>query len=102
MTEVFERLVTAGIQLLPGTGITTHFVFERDGFVSLVERRAEEFGSVGAPGLLTDHGIALLVWRGTEAWFVRKGFEARATEEQVAQMRSFASDLEQALRPATG
>ena len=98
MTPRLERLAAAGIQLIPLEGITTHFVFERDGFVSLVERRGGDgFGNIGAPGLLTEHGFAALIWRGGEGWFVARGFEQQATEDQIQKLRAFSRDLEQAL-----
>jgi len=59
----FERLAAAEIQLLPVPEVTTHFVFEREGCVVLVERRGEGFGSIGSPGLLTAGGFAALVTR---------------------------------------
>jgi len=94
----FERLVAAGIQLLPASGITTHFVFERDGFVALVERKGEAFGNIGSAGILTEKGFATLMQRGENYFFVAKGFDQPATPEQVTKLRSFQSDLEQALR----
>jgi hypothetical protein len=98
VTEKFERLVAAGIQLLPLTGIATHFVFERDGFAALVERQDEAFGQIGGAGLLCEKGLAVLVWRGNEPYFVAKGFEQLAVPEQVDALRRFSADLEQALR----
>jgi hypothetical protein len=97
MEAVLQRLADANINLLPTTQITTHFVFERDGFVSLVERKPEGFGRVGAPGLLTEKGFAALVWRAESAFFVGKGTEQPASTEQVELIRKFAADLEQAL-----
>ena len=98
MEAVLQRLVDANIQLLPTTQITTHFVFERDGFVSLVERRPDGFGRVGAPGLLSEKGFAALVWRGESAFFVGKGTEEAASAEQVELIRKFAADLEKAIQ----
>ena len=99
MIDKLEKLAAAGIQLIPASELTTHFVFERDGFVSLVERtRDNRFGSIGAPGILTDRGLAVLLWRGEEAWFVRKGLEQRASEEQVQKLRAFSKDLSEALQ----
>ena len=97
MQAVFERLVEANINLLPPTQITTHFVFERDGFVSLVERRPEGFGRAGSPGLLTGNGFAALIWRGESAFFVGKGVDQPASAEQVELIRKFGKDLEDAL-----
>ncbi len=97
MEAVLQRLVDANIQLLPTTQITTHFVFERDGFVSLVERKPDGFGRVGTPGLLTEKGFSALLWRGENAFFVGKGTEQPATPEQVELIRKFTADLELAL-----
>ena len=102
MVEILERLVAAGIELIPAVEIGTHFLFQRDGFVALVERRGEGFGGVGSPGLLlTDHGgMAPMVWRGQQAWFVgRGGFEREATAEEVLKLRAFAEDLKAAIGP---
>ncbi len=94
-----ERLAERGINLLPAVEITSHFIFERDGFVALVERKEDGFGNIGAPGLLVDEGgFAALVWRGDEPWFVARGHEQRATGEQVAAIRKFAHDLDWALK----
>ncbi len=97
MTEIFEKLVAAGIQILPLAEIATHFVFERDGFIALVERRGDGFGKAGAPGLLMEKGMAQLVWRGERAVFVAKGWERVADAEEIAALRAFGSDLEKIL-----
>ena len=98
MTEIFERLVAASIELLPAVEITTHFIFTRDGFVSLVERRADGFGGIGSAGLLIDQGYAPLVWRGDKAYFVAKGFEQSATPADIEKLKSFSADLKAALQ----
>ena len=97
MTAKLERLVEAGIQLVPAEGVSTHFVFLRGEFVALVERKGDGFGGIGAPGLLTGHGIAMLVWRGGKAYFVTKGHEQEAGADQVEALRSFSADLSYAL-----
>ncbi len=94
-----EKLAAAGIQIVPAEA-ASYFILERDGFIAFVERREDSFGNIGAPGLLTDHGYAALIWRGDEAFFVAKGFEQPASPEQVQKIRAFASDLESALRAA--
>jgi hypothetical protein len=97
-TETVERLAAAGIQLLPTSEIATHYVFERGGFVAMVERLGDGFGTVGSPGLLTERGFAALVWRQGKPWFVAKGHEYPAKDEQVEEVRRLAADLEAALR----
>ncbi len=73
--------------------ISTHFVFERGGFVALVERRETGFGNLGAPGILTERGMAHLVWRGESGHFVTRGWERPAEAEEIAALRVFAEDL---------
>ncbi|MBI1897334.1 MAG: hypothetical protein HYZ57_01600 [Acidobacteria bacterium] len=98
LASALERLAASGIQLLPAFEIASHWVFERGGFVALVERRGENLGSAGSAGLLTEKGMAALIWRGGRAFFVAKGYEQAATDEQVQELRRFQSDLEAALR----
>lgn len=93
-----ERLAAAGVSLLP-VSLLSHFVFERGGFVALVERTVDGFGAIGAPGLLIESGYAALIWRGEEPWFIAQGFERRATTDEVDAARRFAKDVESALRP---
>jgi hypothetical protein len=97
MTEKFQKLVDANIELLPLPEITTHFVFHRDGFAALVDRVRDTFGRVGAAGLLTQKGIAPLQWRGEQAFFVLKDFEQPAAAHEVEQLRDFQRDLEAAV-----
>jgi hypothetical protein len=97
VTEIFEKLVAAGIQIIPAE-IASHFILERDGFVAFVERRENGFGNIGAAGLMTERGFGALIWRGDEAFFIGKGFEQAALPEQVQLIRTFATDLANALR----
>lgn len=97
MVEIFERLVAAGIELVPAVEITTHFIFTRDGFVSLVERRGDGFGGIGSAGLLVDQGYAPLVRRGDQAVFVARGFEQPATPEDIEKLQRFSADLKASL-----
>lgn len=90
------RLAAAGINLIPAD-LEKHFILERDGFLALVERSPGGFGSIGTAGLLTEKGLAPLVWRGDESWFVARGFEQPASSEQVETLRAFQRDLQEAL-----
>ncbi len=96
MIAVLEKLAAAGIQILLAE-MTTHFVLERSGYAALVERKDDGFGGVGAPGLLTDRGLAVLVWRGGEPFFVSKGYDQAAEAGQVSELRAFMDDLKRAL-----
>ena len=97
MTEKFQKLADANIQLLALPEISTHFVFERDGFIALVERVKDSFGRIGSAGLLCDTGMAPLLWRNGSAFFVAKGFEQAASESDIERLRLFQRDLEAAL-----
>lgn len=94
---ILDILAGAGIHLLP-IDLDRHFLFEREGFVALVERRANALGNVGAAGLLTETGLAPLVWRDAVPAFAGKGGDRPATPEQVDALRRFQSDLESAIR----
>jgi hypothetical protein len=98
IARALERVAAAGIQLLPA-GLTSHSVFERNGFICLVERVGDGFGHIGAPGLMTERGFATLVWRGDDGWFVGKGIEQPAEAGQVEGIRAFAADLQATLHP---
>ena len=97
MIDKLERLAAAGIHLLPAVEMTTHYCFERDGFVALVERSGEGFGGVGSAGILTGSGFAALVQRGERFYFVAKNFEQEAAPERVEALRRFSADLKSAL-----
>jgi hypothetical protein len=93
--EIADRLSDLKIQMLvEGEG---HYVFARDACVALVGRTAAGFGSIGSTGLMTDTGLAYLVWREGEARLSGKGSEAAAAPEQVEAIRRFSEDLRTAL-----
>jgi hypothetical protein len=96
VSDRIEKLAAAGIQII-SAGVTSHFILERDGFVAFVERKGDEFGNVGAPGLMTEKGFAALVWRGGRAFFIARGLEVVATDAQVEGIRLFSRDLEAVL-----
>ena len=97
MREILERLAATGIQILPAVEIATHYVFERDGFVALVERTPDGFGGIGSAGILTGSGFAALILRGDRSYFVAKNFEQEATLDQVSSLKRFSLDLKSAL-----
>ena len=98
LEERLARLAEAGIQLLPLPDIGQYFVFERDGFIALVERAADgDFGQAGPAGLLTERGFAALVWKAGKAFFIAKGFEEEASSERLLLLRRFSDDLARAL-----
>ncbi len=53
--------------------------------------------SQGATGMMTEQGLAYLVWRDGLPMLASKGAEVRATPEQVEEIRKFTEDLKTAL-----
>lgn len=51
----------------------------------------------GATGLMTEQGLAYLVWRDGVPLLVSKGVEAAATPAEVEEIRRFTEDLGTAL-----
>jgi hypothetical protein len=46
---------------------------------------------------MTASGLASVIWRGEEAFFVGRGFEHAAPAEALAELRTFEADLRRAL-----
>ncbi len=95
------RLGAAGFQVISAVRLPRHALIARERFAALVEKNAAGYGRAGSTGLLTEHGFATLIWRGSQAYFVARGFERSATPEEVGLLRAFASDLEAALTSGT-
>jgi hypothetical protein len=62
-----------------------------------VERTEAGFGSIGSTGVMTEAGLAYLVWREGRAVLLGKGSEALAEPAQVEAIRRFSEDLKTAL-----
>ncbi len=54
-------------------------------------------GTQGSTGLITESGLAYLVWQDGVAMLSSKGSEVPATPEQVEEIRKFTEDLKSAL-----
>ena len=57
----------------------------------------EDGGHAVAAGCVMGGGVAQLVWRGEQAVFVDKGWEAPASEAEIQSVRAFAADLAKCL-----
>lgn len=88
-------LGSTGIQLLSET--PAYSVFARDNLIALVERTPQGYGSIGGTGIMTEQGLAYLIWRNGQAFLAGKGFELPASDDQVALVRRFSEDLKAAL-----
>jgi hypothetical protein len=92
---VAERLANRNIQV--AAEATGHYLFVRENFIALVERKADGFGSIGSTGIMTETGLAYLIWREDRPLLVGKGTETIAEPSQVDAIRQFSEDLKAAL-----
>jgi len=93
--EITDRLAGLNIQILAEA--EKHFLFAREMCVALVERTEAGFGSIGSTGVMTESGLAYLVWRGDRATLVSKSGEQPADPQQVEAVRRFSIDLKSGL-----
>ncbi len=93
--EIAERLTHRKIQLLAEAA--RHYLFGRDACIALVERTNAGFGSIGSTGMMTDNGLAYLVWREKRAFLVGKGRETPAGPAELEAIERFSQDLKAAL-----
>jgi hypothetical protein len=97
-----EQLAELGIGLIPAAGVSSHFLFERGGYVVVVERRESGFGRVGSPGKLVEgHGFAALVRSGSGEWFVAKDGRWPASPEEAEGARQLFTQLKAILESQT-
>jgi hypothetical protein len=87
-----ESLAASGIQLVAET--TSHYLFTRDNCIALVERSV---GTIGSTGIMTEQGLAYLIWRDGQAFLKSKSAEIPATGEQLTAIRQFSQELARAL-----
>ena len=70
-------------------------IYARDNCIAAVG--GGESGNQGSTGMMTDQGLAYLVWRDGQPYLAAKGNETPATPEQVEAIRKFSQDLNDAL-----
>jgi hypothetical protein len=94
--EIEARLEGFGIGLAAESPAVSIFV--RDGCMAMVGRTADGGLSLGSTGMMTDNGLAYLVWREGHARLAAKGGDVAAGPDQVEAMRKFSEDLKAALQ----
>jgi hypothetical protein len=99
LEKQLERMTAAGIQMI-SVEDPRHFMLERDGFLLLVQRKETGFGNIGAAGLVTEKGLAVLTWQDGEGFFVAKGLRQKASSGQVEALRRFEHDVHLAIEAA--
>ena len=72
-------------------------IYTRENCIAAVGNAAQGQGSTG---MMTENGLAYLVWHEGQAYLSAKGVEVPATPEQVEAIRTFSEDLKEALKSA--
>ena len=74
-------------------------IYMRDNCIAAVGgiHRGGPRGNQGSTGMMTEQGLAYLVWRGGRPYLAAKGGETPASPEQVEIIRRFSEDLKTAL-----
>ena len=93
--EVAARLQRFGIGLVTASPAVSIFI--RDACVAMAGSGAGGNLSLGSTGMLTENGLAYLVWREGRPLLAAKGSEVAALPEQVEAIRRFSQDLKAAL-----
>jgi hypothetical protein len=91
--EILARLSASGIE----AGGEGEFITLSRGLCVAVAHRTGNGWSVGSSGMVTERGLAYLVWKEGRAVLVLKGAEADASPEQIAELRKFSEDWKAAL-----
>jgi hypothetical protein len=84
-----SRLDDFGIHLMAESPAGSIYV--RENCIAVVA------GTQGSTGIMTEQGLAYLVWREGRPLLASKGGETPATPEQVEAIRKFSEDLKAAL-----
>ena len=88
-----SRLDDLNIRLMVQGAVVSIYV--RENCIAAVG--GNESGNQGSTGLMTEQGLAYLVWREGQPYLAMKGGETPATPEQVETIRKFSQDLNDAL-----
>jgi hypothetical protein len=93
--ELEARLHSFGIGLVSESPAVSIFV--RDICVAMAGRGPGGVLSLGSTGMMTENGLAYLVWREGRPRLAAKGSDVAAAPEQVEAIRRFSEDLRRAL-----
>ncbi len=95
--EIATRLADLNIQL--AAQARDYCLFVRGNCLALAQTAGEIFTSIGASGIMTENGIAYLVWREGRAVLAAHGDHERpATPEELETVRRFSEDLKLTLK----
>jgi hypothetical protein len=90
-SEIARRLHATGVDVAAETA--THHLLVRGNCLALIEKKSL---SIGSSGMMTEHGLAFLVWHDSRPVLAAKGVETDASPEQVAELQRFSRDVKSA------
>ena len=73
-------------------------MYSRDNCLAMVHFTQAGDSSIGSSGIMTEQGVAYLMWRDGAPVLVGKGMDVPATAEQVETLRAFSEDLKALIR----
>jgi hypothetical protein len=92
---IAARLAGCDIQL--AAEAKDYCIFVRGNCMALAHSAEGAFTSLGSSGMLTESGLAYLVWNGGQPMLSSHGNQVAANAEQVEAFRKFSEDLKLAL-----
>jgi hypothetical protein len=95
--EIAARLAACDIQL--AAQAQDYGMFVRGNCMALVRAEGERFTSIGSSGMLTEKGLAYLVWVDGKAMLASHGARVEAGADQVDAIRKFSEDLKNIIWP---
>lgn len=93
--EIAARLESLGIQM--ATQTREYSMFVRGNCVALAQSAEDRFLSIGSSGMMTEKGLAYLVWLDGAPLLSSHGVQVAAEAEQVQAIQQFSGDLKTAL-----
>jgi hypothetical protein len=83
--------VSGAIEIIAET--KEYRLYARENCVAMVHFTQSGDACIGSSGIMTESGLAFLLWREGRPLLVSKGGETPAAPEQVEALRRFAEDL---------
>jgi hypothetical protein len=95
--EIAARLAACGIQM--AAEAKDYCMFVRENCLALVQAADGQFTSIGSSGMLTEQGLAYLVWVDGKAMLASHGSQVEAAPEQLEALHQFSQDLRNIIGP---
>jgi hypothetical protein len=95
--EIAARLEARGIQM--AAQAQDYCMLVRETCVAMVQCAGDRFTSIGSTGMMTEKGLAYLVWHDGAAMLSAHGSQIPADTAQVAAIRKFSEDLKEIIGP---